>query len=297
MSYRFLLSLYFLSIQSSAGANPIPAELREFTPYAGNPVFQGAGPGHWDEFIRERGWILVEDGVYYLWYTGYSRDDDVKKLGLATSSDGLHWERHSDNPIYTDRWVEDMTVVKHNGRYNMFAEGENDEAYRLSSIDRIHWVYEGKLDIRLTNGDPISPGPYGTPTVFVESETWYLFYEREDEAIWLAMSTDENVWTNVQDEPVCERGPGDYDQAMIAFDQIVKWKGRYYVYYHGLVPNTRPQDWTSALAVSDDFIHWEKFEGNPLVAGDKSSPQIVADGERFRLYTMHPSVNVYLPKR
>jgi len=45
--------------------------------FEGNPVFKGGGPGQWDEQIRERGWILKEDGVYHLWYTGYTADDAV----------------------------------------------------------------------------------------------------------------------------------------------------------------------------------------------------------------------------
>ena len=51
----------------SAIAEPFPPELVEFVPYEGNPVFEGAGPGHWDELIRERGWILHEGGMYHLW--------------------------------------------------------------------------------------------------------------------------------------------------------------------------------------------------------------------------------------
>ena len=219
------------------------------------------------------------------------------KLGYATSKDGLSWERHPDNPIYTEHWVEDVTVVKNDGVYYMFAEGKNDQAYLLTSADRIHWTDRGKLDIRMVNGDPIAPGAYGTPAAYFEDGTWYLFYEREDEAIWLATSKDMKTWTHVQDEPVIRRGPGAYDQAMIALDQIVKHKGRYYAYYHGLIPDSSPQEWTSAVAVSDDLIQWEKFRDNPIVAHDRSSPVLVRDGEDLRLYTMHPKVRVHFPRQ
>ena len=59
-----------------------------------------------------------------------------------------------------------MCVVKQNGVYQMFAEGKNDIAHRLSSSDGVHWTDHGSLDIRLTGGTPISPGPYGTPTAW-----------------------------------------------------------------------------------------------------------------------------------
>ena len=165
----------------------------------------------------------------------------------------------------------------------------------MCSTDRVQWTDHGTLNIRQTNGKPLGPGPFGTPTAYFENGTWNLFYERNDEAIWLARSTDLKTWTNVQDEPVLECGPGAYDKAMIALDQIVKHEGRYYAYYHGLVPNTDPDEWTSAVAVSSDLVHWEKYPGNPIVRGDRSSPLLVHTGKECRLYTMHPSVFVYGP--
>jgi hypothetical protein len=289
-----------LAALGAGNASPTPAfpsELVEFTPYEHNPVFEGSGPGHWDEAIRERGWIMKEDGVYYLWYTGYNPpESNPKRLGLATSADGIHWTRYPDNPIYSERWVEDMMIVKVDGVYYMFAEGANDHAELLTSTDRVHWAWQGVLDIRKAGGEPLDPGPFGTPAAFHEGGTWYLFYERDDEAIWLATSKDLKTWTNVQDEPVIKRGPGAYDRAMLALDQIVKYQGHYYAYYHGLIPHSSPKEWTSDVAVSPDLIHWEKYPGNPILAQDHSSPVIVAEGAQFRLYTMHPSVCLYLPK-
>ena len=48
--------------------------------------------------------------------------------------------------------------------------------------------------------------------------------------------------------------------------------------------------WNSNVAMSTDLIHWTKYPGNPLVEGDHSSPVLVFDGEKPKLYTMHPSV-------
>ena len=51
-----------------------------------------------------------------MWYTGFERDSSpLLKLGYATSRDGLHWTRYDRNPIYSDHWVEDMMVVRHEG--------------------------------------------------------------------------------------------------------------------------------------------------------------------------------------
>jgi len=114
----------------------------------------------------------------------------------------------------------------------MFAEGKDDIAHRLTSADRVHWRDEGPLDIRAVDGTPIPPGPYGTPTAWVEGTTWYLFYERGDRGAWLATSRDLKTWTNVRDDPVLALGPDAYDSQALAVDQIVRRDGVYYALYH-----------------------------------------------------------------
>src|SRR5262249_14025056 len=232
-----------------------PPELVKFVPHSDKPVF-AAEPGKWDAKIRERGWILREDGVWKLWYTGYDgTKDGLRMLGYATSPDGIKWTRHPKNPLYRDHWVEDMMVVKHEGKYYMFAEGKDDLAHMLVSDDGLAWKRIGLLDIRRTDGKPISPGPYGTPTAWFENGKWYLFYERNALGSWRATSTDLKVWKHVQDEPVMTPGPGNYDKDLIALNQIIKHKGRYYAYYHGSArkgPNANK--WCTCVATSTDLI-------------------------------------------
>ncbi len=278
-------------------ATPFPAELVEFQDGATNPVFTGAGPGHWDAKIRERGWILRDGDMYHLWYTGYDGTrEGIRQLGYATSPDGLHWTRYADNPLCRDLWIEDMMVVKHDGTYTMFAEGRDDQAQWLTSKDPIHWHREGTLDIRYHDGKALTAGPFGTPTVWLENGTWYLFYEQRDAGVWLATSKDLKVWTHLQDAPVLVPGPRDYDQRMIALNQIIKHDGVYFAYYHGSGSRESPRTWSTDVARSSDLVHWQKYEGNPIVDRNKSSGIVVSDGRQFRLYTMHDQIDVYFPR-
>jgi predicted GH43/DUF377 family glycosyl hydrolase len=281
-------------------ADEFPAELVRFQAYDRNPLFTAAGPGHWDVKIRERGWILKEGETWRMWYTGYDgTPEGIRRLGLATSPDGLVWTRAPQNPLVSDLWIEDVQVVKHADTYLMFAEGKGDQAQLLTSRDGLQWRREGALDIRLVDGQPIKPGPYGTPAVWFEEGTWYLFYERSDLGVWLARSTDLKTWTHVQDEPVFSPGPEPYDRLMIAFNQIIKHDGRYYVYYHGSGTPERPRLWTTNIAVSTDLRHWKKYSGNPLLPEreNKSSGFVVFDGKQYRLYTVHDRVDVHFPDR
>jgi predicted GH43/DUF377 family glycosyl hydrolase len=273
-----------------------PHELVSFVPYEKNPLFSGTGTDTWDEKIRERGYILKEDDGYHMWYTGYREKtgDQIKLLGYATSPDGIAWTRFAGNPIFTDSWVEDMMVLKHDSLYYMFAEGRNDVAHMMTSKDKIHWKDHGSLQIKRVNGEPLTPGPYGTPTVFIEGNVWYLFYERNDEGIWLATSADTKEWKNVQDEPVLSMGLEGYDKYGVAVNQVIRYNNHYYAYYHG-TPTKDWSEWNTNVAVSDDLIHWKKFPSNPILQDNKSSAILVNDGTQYRLYSMHEQVQLHYP--
>jgi predicted GH43/DUF377 family glycosyl hydrolase len=279
---------------SADNKDEFPNELVQFVAYKNNPVFAGTGTATWDKQIRERGYILKEDDQYHLWYTGYKDINETKYLGYATSPDGFSWTRYKNNPVHPSGWVEDMCVVKSGNTYYMFAEGKGDTAHMLTSTDRINWTEQGNLDIRKTDGTSISKGSYGTPTVLKENDTWYLFYERDDLGIWLATSKDLKVWKNVQDEPVLKMGPEAYDKYAVAMNQVIKCNGLYYGFYHASAFKDW-HEWSTNVAVSKDLIHWKKYTHNPIIANDKSSGILVNDGKRYRLYTMHPEVNVYFP--
>lgn len=276
--------------------NLFPEEMIAFTPYEKNPVFAGTRANTWDQAIRERGYILREADGYHLWYTGYREDtDDISMaLGYATSPDGMVWTRYKNNPVFSESWVEDMVVVKYDGVYYMFAEGRNDIAHLLTSTDKIHWKDLGSLKIRYTNGQPLTPGPYGTPTIFIEGDVWYLFYERNDNGIWLASSRNLTEWTNVQDDPVIKKGPEAYDKFGVALNQVIPYQGLYYAYYHGTAFEDW-SEWSTNVAVSKNLIDWEKYSLNPIMKENKSSGILVHDGSQYRLYTMHPEVSVHFP--
>jgi sucrose-6-phosphate hydrolase SacC (GH32 family) len=275
-----------------------PSELVDWRPSVCNPIFDAEGSGHWDTRIRERGWILREAGVYHLWFTGYDGTrEGIKQLGYACSCDGIHWKRSAKNPLVRDHWVEDMMVVKHGDVYYMFAEGKRGgDIVMLTSRDRLNWKWLGPLDIRQADRTTPIERPCGTPTVWLENGTWYLFYEHRDLGVWLATTRDvhSKAWTNIQDEPVLSLGPHAYDKEQIALNQIIKHKGAYFAFYHGS-NGGEPRTWNTNIARSSDLVHWQKYAGNPLVEKNKSSGIVVHDGCGFRLYTMHDQVDLFCP--
>eukprot|EP00904_Undaria_pinnatifida_P003951 jgi/Undpi1/13557/HiC_scaffold_8.g03216.m1 len=63
------------------------------------PVFDGGPEGAFDEAGAGRRRIVMLKGVYHMIYEGVNKEG-VHALGLATSRDGVEWERVSDKPIF-----------------------------------------------------------------------------------------------------------------------------------------------------------------------------------------------------
>jgi beta-1,2-mannobiose phosphorylase / 1,2-beta-oligomannan phosphorylase len=304
--FIFIFCLFLISCKQNSGkktdtTNEFAKEMVEFIPSSHNPLFSGTNTDTWDKHIRERGYIMFENGLYKMWYTGYTDGDkSLKSLGYATSKDGINWDRYSKNPIFSQKWTEDVFVMKQDGIYYMFAEGETDINHMLTSDDGINWQEQGDLVILSVSGDTI-PGPYGTTSVIIENDKWYMFYERFDKGIWVATSEDKKIWTNIQDDPVLKNGPEIYDESAVATNQVIKYKGKFYMYYHGSTYADwaslgATSSWTSNVAMSTDLINWVKYPDNPIVGGGESSPILVYDGSNYQLYTMHNEVRLHNAK-
>lgn len=73
------------------------------------------GPaGAWDDYTTWTGSVLRHDQRWYLFYTGTSRAENglVQRIGLATSGDLVHWDKHPANPLISadPRWYELLDV-------------------------------------------------------------------------------------------------------------------------------------------------------------------------------------------
>ena len=100
----------------------------------------------WEDLIN-RNCVLHIDGIYKMWYTGQARGHSF--IGLAESTDGLHFERVGDEPVlFPERPWEGASVMNpcvlfENGIYRMwYSAGETYEPNVLAyaeSADGIHW--------------------------------------------------------------------------------------------------------------------------------------------------------------
>lgn len=162
--------------------------------------------------------ILVEGGVYKLWYHSFGTDGK-RRIGYATSADGLIWTKNP-KPVLDvgppgsleDQFVVEPRVFKVGSQYRMYyganARGETDMGkarwFYATSADGINWTRKGQVWNKQADS--------GYGIVFDGSE-WHAWYGVGFKAINYASSKDGITWTDGPHNPVLlpDRNPAAFD--------------------------------------------------------------------------------------
>lgn len=110
------------------------------------------------------------------------------------------------------------------------------------------------------------------PQIIKKDKQYYLFYTgttsiqkicfRHD--IGVVISNDLKNWTRYNNNPILSPGASDeWDGGLVAHSYIIKKDNLYYMFYDGS-PEKQWQE-EIGLAISDNLIHWEKYENNPVL--------------------------------
>ncbi len=232
----------------------------------GWPVLDVGPPGAWDSHWLDTPEVVRDGGLYRLYYYGATSNDSAgAAIGLATSTDGLHFERVGTEPVlwpgpegnWDERWVESPAVLRlpGAGSYLMWYTGV-DAGWRVrvglaTSPDGIVWTK-----------DPHNPvldlGPAGT---------------------W------EDAWVGV---------PG-----------VIRWRTGFLMVYSGVsaadLADGAADHIGVGLAFSADGIVWRRFSGNPVLtttspphdpavdAGGPWAPDLAWDPRTRRLLMLYES--------
>jgi len=88
---------------------------------AGRPVLDIGEPGAWDGYTIDTPEVVRVQGTFFLYYYGSdSAEAEGACLGLATSTDGIAWQKYGANPVlcpgppgsWDERWLESPAVVQ-----------------------------------------------------------------------------------------------------------------------------------------------------------------------------------------
>ena len=119
--------------------------------------------------------IKIED-IYYLYY------GNNKIIGVATSPDGLRWEK-SDHSIInaTEQWegggVWSCTIIKDKDRYKMLYTNKYLNAFGYAeSLDCLHWTKKSTPMFTFHEANKMWPFDIRYPVIRKVSQTYYIFY-------------------------------------------------------------------------------------------------------------------------
>jgi predicted GH43/DUF377 family glycosyl hydrolase len=118
---------------------------------ARNPVFGLSSPGTWDALGVSEPCVFLDGTSWVMYYTG--RAVTGKKIGLATSSDGIVWVRATADPVLAPQpagtaWDDDQVytpwVVQNGSNYTMWYGALGSNGFRATgraiSADGINWT-------------------------------------------------------------------------------------------------------------------------------------------------------------
>lgn len=119
---------------------------------AATVVLQSGAAGAWDDDGVVCSAVLVEGGVFKMWYTGRGSTGPVNQIGYATSPDGVSWTKHPGNPVMSvggaAEWdsarVREASIVHLGAVYHMWYSGtQSHPIYRIgyaTSPDGLTWT-------------------------------------------------------------------------------------------------------------------------------------------------------------
>lgn len=116
------------------------------------------GSDAWDDYTTWTGSVIQHHSLWHLFYTGTKRSENgkIQRIGLATSTDFIHWEKHPANPLIEadPTWYE---------KYDSHNPTWGDEAWRDPWVfqDPVTGDFHMYMTARIHKGDADARGVIG----------------------------------------------------------------------------------------------------------------------------------------
>jgi hypothetical protein len=321
-----VLALPVLAVIPFAGAQegskPVKVEL---TPYEGNPVLTKGAAGEWDSGLVIAGNVIYADEQYHMFYAGGRGKNPWETphaIGYATSPDGLHWTKYTQNPVLV------MDPERSQGGI----------PWAIPVLDGDTWVlYFNETDspsspsvriLRATAPAPTGPwaiddepvletgGPLAWDglqialmSVFPYKDGFALFYVSQrpplviSSSLGMATSPDGVTWAKFDDPATTDEllarsdpvftvgGPGTWDAYEVTSFLVRSTGAAWELFYLGV--ETYPAIHNMGYAYSADGIHWTRFGDGPVLESSDewvfgpTSLVTLPDGTYYLYVTMY----------
>lgn len=150
------------------------------------PVLPLGPRGSWDERGVADPYVIRADDAFYLYYLGQDRARR-QRLGVARSTDGIHWTKLRANPVlevgepgaFDENGLGEPAVWLDRGRYRMLYTGrDRREVRRLGfahSRDGVTWERAPASSV-LEGQQPWNAEVVCDPTVLSRDGRWWVWY-------------------------------------------------------------------------------------------------------------------------
>lgn len=226
--------------------------------YLGNPIIRPSEPweGGRDERVGEitPTTVLKIDGQYRMWYHSIDKNL-IRRIGYATSSDGIKWAEYPKNPILEPggplAWdaggVGEPIVVRVGSEYYMYYMRTvgNHGVGLATSHDGINWTKYWGNPV-LTAGPPGSwdDGWFQVGGVAQQGQLFHMWFRAQNSrwgggSIGYAWSRDGRNWTKSLRNPILKKpaaslGKGD-DYGLEGGVNVLRVGKEWWIYYGGMV--------------------------------------------------------------
>lgn len=251
-----------------------------------NPVFGPERRNRWEELGVLHPSVLFDGVLLGMWYVGHGERGSMA-IGYATSTDGVNWARHNENPVFCADsdlpWeksgLAQPCVLFDGESFWMWYVGEAISAYSRRTCIGCATSPDGVCWRRLHERPVLEPGRQGTwdakgvfePTVVLANRRFHMWYSGLDELginrIGYATSVDGVSWSKSQINPVLVPDENRYWESNGVFNPLVlRISKMYHMWYFGADAEADGHLVRMGYATSRDGRGWRKYEGGPIFA-------------------------------
>jgi predicted GH43/DUF377 family glycosyl hydrolase len=246
--------------------------------------------------------VIAEAGTYRMWYDGMKETEGgglwgTWGIGLAESSDGVHWSKYAGNPVLTageeGEWDSQgrmqAAVIEDGGAYKMWYSASDGGVWQTgyaTSPDGIEWSIHGDNPV-LEVG---SPGSWDdkeatAPAVIKDGAVYRMWYGGcdlgyESCGIGFAVSLNGSQWVKHPGNPVLTVTPGEWEGGF-AWPAVIKNGDTYEMWYSS--------NGKIGRATSPDGIYWTKDANNPVLGHGQFGtavwqPSVLLEGGVYKMW-------------